>query len=62
MKKLRFDLYSGYVSDKTHTEKDVFIQDDDETNEELIERIIERIFENVDQFINDDGDDDDSEE
>lgn len=61
MKKLRIDLYSGYAGDRTHTEKDVFVQDDDETPQDLIERVVERLIGNIDQFVNDDEEDEDDE-
>ncbi len=57
---LRFDLYSGYAGDKTHTEKDVLIQLKDEPVEDLVTRLVDTILSNVQQFYADDkgGEDD----
>lgn len=50
MKKLRLDIYSGYRGDKTHTEKDVLEQYDEETDQEFLERIVGQILANIEQL------------
>ena len=56
MKKLRIDVYSGFHGDKTYTETDRWIQEPNETIEELAERIKQRIIENAEQFLEDEDD------
>lgn len=59
MKKLRFDLYSGYATDPKYTEKDRWIQAEGETLEDLAQSIYDQVIENGETLLNeDDGDDD----
>lgn len=59
MKKLRFDLYSGYASDPKYTEKDRWIQAEGETLEELAQAIYNQVLENGETLLNDeDGEED----
>lgn len=62
MKALRIDLYTGYADDPSYTEKDVIVQCDGETDEEIIELVIERLMDNLQQLRGDEDDDDDTEE
>lgn len=59
MKKLRFDLYSGYATDPKYTEKDRWVQCDGETIEELAEMIKRQVLENAESLLNDEGDEED---
>lgn len=56
MKRLRFDLYSGYADDKTFTEHDRWIQGQGETLEEMADRIREAVIENGETFMGEDDD------
>lgn len=57
MKLLRIDLYTGYDDDSSYTEKDIFVQCNGETDQDLVELIVERIMDNIQQLRGDDDDD-----
>lgn len=57
MKALRIDIYTGYDDDRSYTEKDVFVQCDGETDQDLVELIVERLMDNIQQLRGDDDDD-----
>lgn len=59
MRKLRFDLYSGFVSDPKYTEKDCWKQAEGETIEELAEAIKQAVIDNAENLLDEEGDNED---
>jgi hypothetical protein len=57
MKKLRFELYSGFEGDRTYSEKDVWYQAEGDTIEEIAEFIKLRVIENGETLLSEEGDD-----
>lgn len=60
MKKLRFDLYSGYQGDKSYTEALVVRQYEDESDTDFLERVTDYLLELGTQLIEDREGEDDS--
>lgn len=59
MKRLRFDLYSGFADNRSFTEKDRWIQCEGETLEDIAQAVYQAVLDNAEALLNDEGDEED---